>query len=152
MFIQQYYPVAPNSERLWSWWPAVISELKELLKNRFSVVFTALLYYARMCFDIFRMSKHVRQDGECNWNEYIHGLVIFLHLFLIEKSLSVCEREQESEKSFFLRAQGCELDCFWPSSHLTFVRSLNHSANYFSPRILKVSCTWWWTNECCRYH
>lgn len=37
----------------------MISELKELLKNRFSV-FTALLHCARLCFDIFRMSKHVR--------------------------------------------------------------------------------------------
>lgn len=44
----------------WCWWPAMISELKTLLRNRFSIVSTALLHYAGICFDIFRMSKNVR--------------------------------------------------------------------------------------------
>lgn len=38
----------------------MISELKTLLRNRFSIVSTALLNHAGICFDIFRMSKNVR--------------------------------------------------------------------------------------------
>lgn len=113
-------------------------------KNSFSIVSTALLHWAGMCFDIFRMSKNVR-PRRLNVTEIENGWIGHVSPFVSYIKVWVSEKTKQKQKSKDYSRIWTWLCLAFLTLKIFAILALHYGEqNFFFPWVLKKdSYTWW---------